>query len=580
MKKKKYDFSGYATVFNVKCADGRIIKSGAFKDNEGTEVPIVWEHMHDSPENVLGHSILTNDEKGVYARCSFNNNPLAKAARELVKNGDVKSFSIHANRVQETNGVVTHGNIIEVSLVLSGANPKAKIDNIAFEHSDGSIVESEDEVIIESGLPIETDVEEEDSDDIEHSDDDGETIGDIFNTLNEKQKKAVYAIVAEITGDVEHSDDDGEVIEMNVFEKNKKKNENAGSGGKTLTQSQITTIFKDAEKLGSFKQSVLSHAQEYGIENIEYLFPDAHEINTPPDFISRDMEWVGDFLDSCSHSPFAKVKMTHADITMEEARAKGYIKGTKKKDEVFKLLKREVGPTTVYKRQKLDRDDLLDITSFNVIPWLKSEMKTMWREEMARAILIGDGRDVDNPDKIDESCIIPIWGEDELYAKHIVLDADVEGDAKIEAVIRAMGDYKGSGVPKLYSTRKEMTSLLLLKDKIGRRLYQSQAALANEMGVSKIVHVDPMEGQTRDLEDGTTVKLVGIIVNPRDYQIGTNKGGEATWFEGFDIDYNQYKYLYEGRCSGALRKLESAIVIEQKVPAKPTPPPVETTSLF
>lgn len=575
MKKKKYDFSGYATVFNVKCADGRIIKSGAFKDNEGAEVPIVWEHMHDSPENVLGHSILTNDEKGVYARCSFNNNPLAKAARELVKNGDVKSFSIHANRVQETNGVVTHGNIIEVSLVLSGANPKAKIDNIAFEHSDGSIVESEDEVIIESGLPIETDAEEEDGDDIEHSDDDGETIGDIFNTLNEKQKKAVYAIVAEITGDVEHSDDDEEVIEMNVFEKKKK----VGDGGKTLTHSQIKEIFSDAEKCGSLKESVLSHAQSYGIENIDYLFPDAKELNTPPDFISRDMEWVSTVLGECTHSPFARIKMTHADITADEARAKGYVKGNFKKEEVIKLLKRVISPTTIYKKQKLDRDDIIDITDFNVVAWLKAEMKMMLREELARAILISDGRDAEDEDKINEENIIPIWKENELYAHHIVLDADVEGEAKIEAIMHSMVDYKGSGSPAMFTTNKEVIDLLLLKDKIGRRLYPTESSLASEMGVSRLVKVEPMDGQTRELDDGTKVKLVSIVVNLRDYQIGTNKGGETTFFDDFDIDYNQYKYLYETRCSGALKKLASAIVIEQKLPVTPTPP-VNPTSLF
>lgn len=568
----EFDFSGYATKNDLKCSDGRIIRKDAFKDNDGEIVPLVWQHMHNDPTNVLGHALLKNVDDGVYAYCVFNDTDQGKNAKTLVEHGDVKCLSIYANQLMQKGSDVIHGMIREVSLVLAGANPGAMIDNLSISHSDGSVVDLDDEAIIYTGEEISFE------DVVKHADDsssskEGETVGDIFNSMSEKQKKVVYAMISDIlegeTVAQSAIDDEGGIKDMktNVFDKETKDVKDT----KTLTHAQFAEIMEDAKKCGSLKESFLEHVQNYGIENIDILFPDAKTVTPTPDFIKRDTDWVSTVLNGARHTPFSRIKSTAADITADEARAKGYVKGNLKKEEVIKLLKRVTTPTTIYKKQKLDRDDIIDITDLDVVSWLKSEMRIMLDEELARAALVGDGRDAEDDDKINEENIRPIYSDDDMYAIHVGLDEETvtTGDKELEAIIRAMEDYEGNGTPVMYTTRGKVIDWLLLKDTTGRRLFTSEAELASYIGVSRFIYVPVMKDMSRQTEEGetpskvtTTYNLIGIIVNMNDYVFGADRGGQVSMFDDFDIDYNQYKYLLETRCSGALVHPHSALVVE------------------
>lgn len=562
----EFDFSGYVTKTGLKCSDGRTIQHGAFKDCDGTKVPLVWQHSHGDPDNVLGYVKLENRDDGVYGYGTFNNTPKAKTAKELISHGDISAMSIYANELVQKGASVIHGSIKEVSLVLAGANPGAFIDNLQFAHGD-VIEDVDDEAIIYSGDNM---FSENKEDDIEHADE--ETIGDVFKTLSEKQKTAVYAMIGMLLendemkqSDINKNGDD-EMSFSNVFEKKDSK-----LSPKTLSHSQIKEIFDDAAKCGSLKESFLAHAQTYGIENIDILFPDAKSVTPTPDYIKRDTDWVDGVLSGTSHTPFSRIKSVAADITADEARARGYIKGKLKKEEVIKLLKRVTTPTTIYKKQKLDRDDIIDITDLDVVAWLKSEMRLMLNEELARAILVGDGREADSDDKINEENIRPIWTDDDMYAHHVAVASTTDTEALMEAIIRARTEYKGSGSPAFYTTTATLIDMLLLKDKNGRRYYNTKAEVANALGVSKIVEVPVMEGLKRTTTTGegetatsTTLNLIGLVVNLKDYKVGADRGGQISMFDDFDIDYNQYKYLMETRCSGALVHPKSALVIEKK----------------
>lgn len=576
-----YDFSGYATRANLRCSDGRIIRKDAFSNNDGQVVPLVWQHLHNDPANVLGHALLENRDDGVYAYCKFNNTESAKNSKELVGHGDINSLSIYANRLIQKGPEVTHGEIKEVSLVLSGANPGALIDNLTITHSDGSYDTDETEAIIYTGQALELDDEDDeglehiDGFGLEHSKGEGKTIADIFNTLTEEQKNVVYAMIAQAISDqtAKHSDEGGDYMKTNVFDREGDDNQPQN----ILSHSDIQAILEDGPRFGSLRESFLAHLDEmevdidYGIENIDFLFPDHKNLTKTPTFIKRKDDWVAGVINGVHHSPFSRIKSTHADITADEARAKGYVTGEKKVEEVIKLLRRVTSPTTIYKKQKLDRDDIVDITDFEVVSWLKAEMRMMLDEEIARAILVGDGRTVVDPDKIDEDCIRPIYKEDTLYAHQTVVAANAKVTRIIEDIIRSRKHYRGSGAPVLYTTPDILTDMLLVKDKIGRRLYNTEAELASALRVSRIVEVAVMEGLSREVQiedEGPVIELdlIGIIVNLNDYVVGADKGGEVNMFDDFDIDYNQYKYLMETRCSGALRIPKSAIIVEQKQP--------------
>ena len=560
-----FDFSGYATKNNLKCSDGRTILRDAFKDNDGQKVPLVWQHLHNEPINVLGHALLENREDGVYAYCVLNDSSSGKNARILVEHGDISSLSIYANNLVQKGSSVVHGVIREVSLVLTGANPGALIDNLAFEHSDGSETLDESEAIIYSGFDILVDS-------IGHADKEGKTIEDVFNTLNEEQKTVVYAMLAYALEDVEDDEDDenneevkhsekgGNIVKKNVFEGSEEKSKNV------LSHSQMVEIFEDAQRTGSLKESFLAHIATYGIDPIEDLFPEARTITPTPELIKRDTEWVAGVISGTRHSPFSRIKSTAANITADEARALGYVKGALKKEEIVRILKRTTTPTTIYKKQKLDRDDIIDITDFDVVAWLKAEMRIMLDEEIARAVLIGDGRPVDgDDDKINEECIRPIYTDDDLYSHHVKLTSEKTVEDLIDEILRARKEYKGSGNPAMYIDTDTLTDMLLLKDITGRRIFRTVSELAAELRVSKIVEVPVMEDQTRLDDEEDTLQLKAIIVNLSDYVIGADKGGSINMFDDFDIDYNQYKYLMETRISGALIRPKSALVIEQVV---------------
>lgn len=575
-KTKKFDFSGWATRVDIKCKDGRVIRRDAFKDNHNTSVPLVWQHLHSEPENILGHAMLENREEGVYAYCTLNSTSSGQQAKALVEHGDITFLSIYANDLVQKNKDVLHGNIREVSLVLAGANPGALIDNISVAHSDGDTDILEDEAVIYTDSEIEIPEKETAKEDAVLAHAEGEeTIGDIFESFTEDQKNVVYAIVAQLIedGSISQSaideneeDEDGgeEVMKHNVFETQE-------TGGRRprvkLTDEQWNEIRHDAMRLGSLKAAVIQHAGTYGIDNIDYLFPDAQAVTNQPTFIARDMAWVRGVISGARHTPFSRIKSLHADITVETARALGYVTGNLKKEEVFGLLRRITTPTTIYKKQKLDRDDIVDITDFNVVAWLKSEMRVMLDEEIARAVLLGDGRDpvADADDKIDETCIRPIWTDADMYAHHIlVLQADGVDDI-MDKMILARENYKGSGNPTFYTTTSFLTSMLLLKDTVGRRLYPTQRELESTLRVKEIVEVPVMSALSRTITGAPDfdVDLIGIFVNMSDYTMGADKGGEISFFDDFDIDYNQYKYLLEGRMSGALVVPKSAIVVEQ-----------------
>jgi HK97 family phage prohead protease len=580
-----YDFGGYATKNDLQCSDGRTIRRDAFKGNDGMKVPLVWHHLHDEPRNILGHAILENRDDGVYAYGIFNDTPAGQDAKKIVQHGDIVALSIYANELKQNKQDVLHGNIREVSLVVAGANPGALIQNVSFAHSDGTSEDSEEDVYIFTGLdlilpepvvthqePVTEPVESVKIDGpVLHAASADKTVGDIIDSLTDEQKTAVYVLIDNLT-DVMPADSGNTVIQQsneiegekivktNVFDKTEEV-ENKVS----LTHAQFDAIVVDAKKYGSFKTSILEHAVTYGIEDIDYLFPDARTLDSNPAMISRRMEWVTTVMNGVTHSPFSNVKNILADITADAARARGYVKASLKKDEVIKLLKRVTTPTTVYKKQKLDRDDILDITDLDVVAWMKAEMRIMLDEEIARAILVSDGRAAEDTDKIPEDHIRPIWTDDDMYAYHVRLDEDVDIDGFIDAVVRARSVYNGSGSTTLFTSSGVLSDMLLLKDSLGRRIYQTVVELQAVLRVSNIVEVPVMTGLTRESDDDTpvTLNLLGIVVNLRDYTIGANKGGEVSMFENFDIDYNQEKYLLETRISGALTLPHCALVIEQ-----------------
>lgn len=553
----KYDFSGYVTKHNVMCSDGRTISKEAFRESDKARVPLVYQHNHNDVSQVLGYVDLEHRDEGVYGYGSFNGTASAQNAREQVKHGDITSMSIYANHIRQNGTMVVHGEIKEVSLVLSGANPGARIDNLAVVHDDFEET-IDDEVIVYSGESFDLEDGSPKSDTVEHADD---SVLDVFNTLNNTQKNAVYFMLVALANalgedededEVSQSDEGDDEMSYNIFEGESKSKETS-----VLTHDQIGQIFKDAKKMGSLKDSVLAHADDYGITNIEMLFPDAKLVNgVSPEWIKRKTEWVDGVLNGCRHSPFSRIKMMYADITLDTARAKGYVKGNMKKEEFFSLSKREVGPCTIYKKQKLDHDDIIDITSFDVVSWIKGEMRMMLDEEIARAILIGDGREVDDEDKINNKCLIPIVEEAELYVTKVTLPASATPDEEIDAMIKAMDDFEGTGTPNMYLPRQRLIDYKLIKDKNGRRIYSSDAEIANLIGVGRMVEVPVMKGVKVDGKE-----LVGIIVNLADYTIGADKGGQISFFDDFDIDYNQYKYLYETRISGCLTKMKSAVVV-------------------
>lgn len=646
MGMQNYDFSGWASVNDQLCADGRTIRRDAFADNDGEVVPLVWNHDHNSPANVLGHALLENRAEGVYAYCKLNDADMGKTAKTLIEHGDIDSLSIYANHLKQIGGDVYHGDIKEVSLVLAGANPGAHIVDISIAHSDNDEYDAQ----IFNGEPIflyhsddedDTDSDEngkslaevfdtmddsqkeavyrlvslindskDDSNDMEHSDeyfdddvreeedededsddddteedededldeddmedayneamkhsdedededsDDNEkTVGDVLNELTEEQKNVVYALVGQAIQDTQNANaEEEDDVKHNIFDADTMQNENV------LSHSDMEAIMADGVNYGSLKKAALAH----GIDDIEYLFPDAQNINNEPYMISRDMDWVTTFMGAVHHTPFSRIKTIQADITADEARAKGYIKGKLKKEEVIKLLKRTTEPTTVYKKQKMDRDDVIDITDFDVVAWLKSEMRVMLNEEIARAALIGDGRKVTDEDKINEDKIRPIATDSDLYTIKAIVEVtdDVNKNAKnfIRSAVKARKDYKGSGNTTLYASDDIITDCLLVEDSIGRRLYATEQELASALRVSKLVTVPVLEGAKVTI-DGTTYDILGVIVNPVDYNIGADKGGAVSLFDDFDIDYNKQIYLIETRLSGALVKPYSAIVL-------------------
>lgn len=573
----KYDFSGWATRNNIKCSDGRTILKDAFKQHDGQTVPLVWNHQHNESANVLGHAVLENRDEGVYAYCTFNDTEAGKNAKLLVEHGDVTALSIYANQLKQKGSNVMHGTIREVSLVLAGANPGAFIDSV-IRHGEFC----EDEAVIYTGEELTLQHADDPSDKADKKDKKGDdevdnnekTIQDVFDTLNEEQKNVVYALIGQALEDksmaqsaIEENEnnieEDGGEQEMkhNVFEGRETENNND-----VLSHDAMETILKDAKRYGSLKESFLAHAENYGIKDIEWLFPDAKNVNMPPDFIKRDDSYVQKVMRGVHHVPFSRIKSMHANITADEARAKGYIKGNRKKEEVFTLLKRTTTPTTIYKKQKLDRDDVVDITDFDVVAWLKMEMRMMLDEEIARAILVGDGRLSDSDDKINETCIRPISTDDDLYcvkAPVAVAAAATDDDvakAFIKTVIKSRKEYKGSGSPTLFTTEDVITNCLLLEDKNGRVIYDTVDKLATALRVKEIVAVEVMEGAKTKVNK-VEKPLMAIMVNLVDYYVGADKGGAVNMFDDFDIDYNQQKYLMETRCSGALVKPYSAVAV-------------------
>lgn len=620
-KPKKYDFSGWATKNDLQCADGRIIRHNAFAENDGCTVPLVWSHQHNDPTNVLGHALLENRDEGVYAYCSFNDTPAGKNTKLQVQHGDLNALSIYANRLKQNGPNVVHGMIREVSLVLAGANPGALIDNDSIMHSDGADYESEgliytNETIMihadEPAAPTPTNTPEpqdtgseetvqdvidtmsdeqknimyyliaqaagkiDAEEEVAHADTDdgdGRTVQDVLDSMTDKQRNIVYALVgmaAESAGEdtdqtdnVEHYDYDNEenTMKHNIFDTDY----NDTDQFEPIAHDEMMAVISDAKRCGSMREAALEH----GITSIETLFPDAKTVSSTPDWIKRETEWVSGVMASTHHTPFSRIKSIFADITEDEARAKGYIKGNQKKEEVFTLLKRTTDPQTIYKKQKMHRDDIIDITDFDVVAWIKSEMRMMLDEEIARAILVGDGRSTSDDDHISEEHIRPVWKDKDLYTIKVVVTKDTD-DSKtaknfIRTAIKARKDYKGSGNPVLYTTEDMLTDMLLIEDEMGRFIYESEQQLATKLRVSKIVTVPVMEGLTRKGEgqDSTkTFELMGLIVNLTDYNVGADNGGEVNMFDDFDIDYNAQKYLIETRISGAMTKPYGAIALE------------------
>lgn len=602
--KPNYDFAGWASRNDLKCSDGRTIRKDAFKDNDGMIVPLVWNHDHNDPENVLGHALLENREEGMYTYGYLNETERAKTAKQLLMHGDIVSLSIYANKLkQNAHRDVLHGDIKEVSVVLAGANPGAFIDSVIVhsfdgyndEYDDGAVIytdeavtlshaddkkdeDEKEEKIEEATEELEEKKEPEDEDseeneeeknmsekekkELRHADGEGapeeggETIQEVFDTLSDKQKDAVYAIIGMALEDEEGSDEEDEEVKHNVFENDEMNNE------EVLTHSEMVEIFSDAKRYGSLKEATLQH----GINNLEILFPDAKNVGGMQE-IKREDEWVSSVMSGVSHSPFSRVKSMYANLTEADARARGYIKGHMKKEEFFALAKRETTPTTIYKKQKIDRDDMIDITDFDIVAYMKKEMRTMLDEEIARAILVGDGRDPSSDDKINELNIRPIYKDANLYAVKVnagfsANDTDAQKAKKvIQTAIKARKNYKGSGSPVLFTTEDWLTEMLLLEDLNQRIIYDTVDKLATAMRVSRIVTVPVMENLSRTVNSETR-NLIGIIVNLKDYNVGADKGGAVAMFDDFDIDYNAQKYLIETRCSGALIRPYSALVLE------------------
>ena len=605
----EYDFCGWATKSGIRCSDGRTIMPDAFKDCDGQSVPLVWNHQHNSLSNVLGHAVLENRKDGVYAYCSFNDTEDGRRAKELVQHHDVNALSIYANELKQQNRNVCHGKIREVSLVLAGANPGAMIKQVVC-HSDTGDYELDDEAEIynEANSISMNDSSEDTSmanESMSHADDEQEdtgeeTVADVIKTLNEKQKKVFFYCLGRVIQDAKDgklndnsdSSEENDDMKHNVFEDEIDEQDTLMHGA----DADFATIMSDVKRYGSLSESMLAHGvdldsinttdvmmhagtagTDYGIKDIDMLFPDYKTTTNVPGFVQRDMGWVAGVMNGTSHTPFTRIKSVFANITEDDARARGYIKGKLKKEEVFTLLKRTTDPQTIYKKQKLDRDDVIDITDFDVVAWLKSEMRMMLDEEIARAILIGDGRNSSAEDKIQETHIRSVWNDDPFYSIKGTMKFSAEptsdelAEAFIEKAIRIRKDYKGTGNPTLYTTEDMLTNLLLLKDKLGHFMYKNVSELATTLRVANIVTVPVMEAQTRtpgSTETTLTGKkptLDGIIVNLKDYNIGADKGGAVSMFDDFDIDYNQQKYLIETRCSGALTVPYSAIVLEHYI---------------
>ena len=613
---RPYDFAGWATVNDVKCSDGRTIRRNAFADNDGETVPLVFQHQHNDPENVLGHCLLENRDEGVYCYGWLNNNPKALATKESLGNGDLDALSIYANQLVQRGGDVVHGQIREVSIVLTGANKMAKIENLTFAHSDGTYDTDDEEAIISMGEDSLVELYHSESDE----EDEPMDFEEILAGMTEEQQAAVAAAyeqgqidtIDELSDDAAYEDDldddddedddfedeyddeyeededdedldpedyedeeaydyalaqsmfGGNDMKHNIFEGN-----DSVPQGNTLSHAETEAIFNDAKKSGSLRDSVLAHTAEYGIDQIDWLFPDYKNLNNPPEFIKRDTGWVAGVMGGVHHTPFSRIKSMFADITEDEARALGYIKGNRKKEEVFTLLKRTTDPQTIYKKQKLDRDDVIDITDFDVVAWIKGEMRMMLDEEIARAILIGDGRNPSSDDKISDSHIRSIWKDDDLFSIKVKVTAEQgvpHAKSLIKKVIKARAQYRGSGNPNFYTTESVLTEMLLLEDGIGHFLYPTKQALATALRVNDIITVPVFEqaGTRSETVGNTTTEydLLGIIVNLKDYNVGADKGGSVNMFDDFDIDYNQQKYLIETRCSGALVKPFSALIIE------------------
>lgn len=607
-----YDFSGWATRNNIQCSDGRTIMKDAFKQNDGQKVPLVWNHQHNDPNEVLGHAMLENRPEGVYTYCKFNDTESGQTAKSLVLNGDVDKLSIYANKLKSVASNVVHGCIREVSLVLAGANPGAYIDSVVVhgedaeaeeeaviytdeeidvvEHSDDSSEEDnnnseksekEEQKMDEENKDLKQDQENpENQDNLEHAD---KTVAEVFNTLTEEQKTAVYAIIGEA---IEHGDDESDEesdkeknneedsdMKHNVFDNDNNNNE------EVLQHAAIVAdAVADAKRYGSMKESFLAHAAANNIDNLDYIFPDAHELNTPPVVVEKDRSWVGKVMSDVKHTPFSRVKTTFATLDETAARAKGYIKGSMKKDIAMALLKRVTTPTTVYIKNKIDRDDVIDITDFDVVAWQKREMRKQLDKELALAMLLGDGRNVSDEDKINEQNIRPIISDDDFYTiKYEVKkgrdytqegnsysDNDSRTKGVIRAALRARKEYKGSGSPTFFTTEDLLADMLLIEDQNGRRIYANENDLATAMRVREIVTVPEMEQEAYK-------DIYGVIVNMNDYTAGADKGGSVNMFDDFDIDFNQMKYLMETRMSGALTVPYSAIVLKKEKAGASTP---------
>ena len=577
----KPNFSGWATQYDVLCSDGRTIKANAFGHQDKIKLPLMWRHNDSMPQNVLGHVILEHhDQKGVRVKGYFNTSEAAQHSKHMLAHGDLDSLSIKAVRIKHQGSDVVHGDLTEVSLVLNGANPEARIDSVYIEHEDGSIYEREDEVVIRMGSTIAHEDEGAEEtpapESTEESEGSGKTVQEVYDSLSEEQKSVVDLLVATA---MEHSDEEdsendmehegGQDMARNVFDQT-----GETPSGETLSHEQVAQIFSDAQRVGSLKESVLAHAEPYGITNIEELFPEANKVRATPDWVKRDDSWVAGVIGGVHRTPFSRIKSMTADVTHEDARARGYIKGNMKKDEYYSVAHRSTTPTTIYKKQKLDRDDIIDVTDFNVVSWMKDEMRWMLQEEVARAILVGDGRDPGSEDKISESNIRPIATDDDFYTTKMFLTEGESVKGIMNKILRSRKDFKGTGRPTMYTTDDFVIDMLLLEDKLGRRYYESEASLAAALGVKNIVTVEVLEEGYSD-DDGND--LVAVLVNINDYTVGADKGGAVSMFDDFDIDYNQYKYLIETRMSGCLTKRKSAVSIWTSAATRVVPDEVTRT---